>query len=160
MKRNITIRDELKQSFPKYSTRAMRREFMQCFGRVTHAKPAFLRQMYKRLTGDCSASTNLSEKDVDEHVSSLLECEDPDIVLDLRVNNHGQPKKYEVFLEECKKYIDGFIQTAVDDRRHDQVDKDFDVIIHLAVAMNVGDLYNEVKKRRPEGTQIPSIQWL
>lgn len=49
---------------------------------------------------------------------------------------------YEAFLEECKKYIDGCIQTAVDDRRHDEVDQDYDVITQLAVAMNVGDLYN------------------
>lgn len=34
------------------------------------------------------------------------------------------------------------------------------MITHLAVAMNVGDLYNEVKKRCPDETPIPSIQWL
>ena len=47
---------------------------------------------------------------------------------------------------------------AVDDRRHDEVDKDYDVITHLAVAMNVGDLYNEVKKRCPEETPTPSTE--
>ena len=41
-----------------------------------------------RLTGDCSASTNLTEKEVDERVSLLFQCED---LWDLRVNSHGQP---------------------------------------------------------------------
>ena len=58
---------------------------------------------------------------------------------------------------ECKKYIDSCIQMVVDDRKHDDVDQDYDVITRLAVAMKVGDLYNEVKKRCPQRT-IPSIQ--
>ena len=43
----------------------MRRDFIQTFGRVTQTKSAFLREMYKQLTGDQSASTYLAESEID-----------------------------------------------------------------------------------------------
>ena len=46
--------------------------------------------------------------------------QDPDLIWDLRVNNNGRPVEYTQFLEECQKYIDGVLETAVDERRHDQ----------------------------------------
>ena len=151
MMKNISVRDGLKMTFPTYSTRAMRQEFVQCFGRFTHDKPALLREMYRRLTGDSSSSANATEAEVNERVSQLL---------DLHVNNQGRPEKYEAFLEECKKYIDNHVEAAVDDRRYDTVGMDGEVVIHLAVAMNAHDLYEEVKKQCSEGTPIPSLQWL
>ena len=44
------------------------------------------------------------------------------------------------------------------DRRHDTV-VDGDVT-HLATALNAHNLHNEVAKRCPDGTPIPSVQWL
>ena len=35
-----------------------------------------------------------------------------------------------------------------------------DPITHVATALNAKDLHNEVAKRCPEGTAIPSVQWL
>ena len=87
MKKNISVRDSLKMTFPTYSTRAMRQEFVQCFGRFTHDTPAVLREMYRRLTGDSSSSANATEAEVDERVSQLLDSEDPNLIWDLRVNN-------------------------------------------------------------------------
>ena len=138
----------------------MRREFVQCFGRFTHDTPAVLREMYRRLTGDSSSSANATEAEVDERVSQLLDSEDPNLIWDLHVNNQGRLEKYEAFLEECKKYIDSHVETAVDDRRHDTVGMDGEVVTHLAVAMNAQDLYEAVKKRCSEDTPIPSLQWL
>ena len=162
MKKNISVRDSFKMTFPTYSTRAMRREFVQCFGWLAHDTPAVLREMYWRLTGDSSSSANATEAEVDERVSQLLDSEDPNLIWDLRVNNQGRPEKYEAFLEECKKYIDSHmhVETAVDDRRHDTVGMDGEVVTHLAVAMNAQDLYEAVKKRCSEDTPIPSLQWL
>ena len=159
MKKNMTLRDELKQGFPLYSTRVMRREFIQIFGRVTNTKSAFLREMYRQLTGDQSASTNLVESEVDARIKEIIEYEDPDLVWDLRVNNKGI-EKYDIFLEHCQKYIDSCVQTAVDDRRHDELDSDNTVITHLATAMSANDLYRTVKEQCPENTPIPSLQWL
>lgn len=75
--------------FPTYSTRAMRGEFVQCYGRFTHDKPALLRELYRRLTGDSSSSDNATEAEVDEQVSQLLDSEDPNLIWDLR----EQPRK-------------------------------------------------------------------
>ena len=132
MKKNISVRDGLKMTFPTYSTRAMRQEFVQCFGRFTHDKPALLREMYRRLTGDSSSSANATEAEVNERVSQLLDLEDPNLIWDLRVNNQGRLEKYEAFLEKCKKYIDNHVETALDDCRYDTVGMDSEVVTHLA----------------------------
>ena len=47
----------------------------------------------------------------------------------------------------------------MDDRRHDVVVQG-DVVTHLATAMSVRDFHDQVSKMCPEGTAIPSIQWL
>ena len=132
MKKNISFRDGLKMTFPTYSTPAMRREFVQCFGRFTHDKPALLWEMHRRLTGDSSSSANATEAEVDKQVSQRLDSEDPNLIWDLRVNNQGRLEKYEAFLEKCKKYIDNHVETAVDDCRYDTVGMDSEVVTHLA----------------------------
>ena len=138
----------------------MRREFTHTFGTVSHTKPAFLREAYKRLTGDSSASSTLEEAAVDERIAQMLEIEDPDIVWDLRNVNPGHPVVYTAFLEECQRYISSSVETAVDERRHDVVGSSGDVITHLARALSARDLHDEVSKRCPPGTLIPSVQWL
>ena len=77
----------------------MRREFIHSFGTVTHSNPAFLREAYRRLTGDSSASSNATETEVDARIAHLLDTEDPDLVWDLRVNNSGRPETYTTYLE-------------------------------------------------------------
>lgn len=52
LQRNMTVQQELQKNLPRFHTRAMRREFIHSFGVATHAKPAFLREAYRRLTGD------------------------------------------------------------------------------------------------------------
>ena len=66
----------------------------------------FLREAYRRLTGDSSASSNATETEVDARIAHLLDTEDPDLVWDLRVNNSGRPETYTTYLEFCQKYID------------------------------------------------------
>ena len=115
---------------------------------------------YCRLTGDCSASSNLTEDEVDQRMAQLVDNEDTDLVWDLRSNNEGRPETYQVFLDYCRKYIDSQVDTAVDDRRHDTIMKGNDVITHLAVAMSAKDFHEQVVKTCPENTPIPSVQWL
>lgn len=66
------------------------------------------------------------------------------MILDLREHNEGQPTKYSVFFDHAKTYIENVVETAVDDRRHDTIQ-------HLATAMSVSDLLNQVKGTCPEG---------
>ena len=48
----------------------------------------------------------------------------------------------------------------MNDRRHDNVTNNGESAVHLAMAMSARDLHEQVKKQCPEGTPIPSIQWL
>lgn len=157
--RNIQTRDELSKTLPKYHSRAMKRDFVQSFGAVTSCKPAFLRKAYQMLTGDVSSARTMSEEEIDKRVTEMLELQDPELVVDLRFNNNGRPEQYTTFLQECKKYITESVETAVDDRRHDAV-HDGDVIVHMATALGVRDLHAQVTMRCPDGTPVPSVQWL
>lgn len=160
LNKNAEISSNLLKTLPKYHTRAMRREFLSLFGRSIHSKTAFLREAYRRLTGDCSASLTADESEVDKRVSDILDNEDPDLIWDLRVNNTGQPEKYLDFLQECQTYISANIEVAVDERRHDTIDSEGDVITHLANAFSVRDLHEQVAAQCPPGVQIPSKEWL
>ena len=136
----------------------MRVEFINSFGRATGCKSAILWEAYRRLTGDYSSSCTVDEEAVDKCVNEFLSLEDPELVYDLRVNNKGQPEKYEKFLEVCQTYINSTVDTATDDRRHDSTstnDNETTVVTHLATSLSVRDLYDEVKKRVPEDCPIP-----
>lgn len=102
-------------------------------------------------TGDMSSSENLCEAQVDERIDAIINTQDPSIVDDLRHHNRGHPTKYEYFWEQCKKYLED--ETAADDRRHDEH-------THLAKAISVRDLLEQVAERCPNGCPIPSKQWL
>uniref|UniRef100_UPI00358E6566 uncharacterized protein n=1 Tax=Myxine glutinosa TaxID=7769 RepID=UPI00358E6566 len=154
------ISKDLAKDFPTYHSRVMRREFVRCFGmKPMNVKAAFLREAYHRLTGDSSAADTRSQAEVDKRIQRLLDEEDPDIIWDLRSNNSGRPEQFGVFLDQCQRYINSAVETAVDDRRHDNVTGE-DTITHLATALSVPDLHREVSNRCPEGTPIPSFQWL
>ena len=158
--KNDRIRDNLKSQFPVYHSRAMRRDFISSFGRTTGVKSGILRKAYRRLMGDVAAAQNLSEAEVDSRIQQVLDYEDPELLWDLRVNNTGRPEEYSVFLQKCQEYIQGKIETAVDDRRHDNVTDNGETVVHLAMAMSARDLHAQVKEECAEGTPIPSIQWL
>ena len=100
-----------------------------------------------------------TEVEVDQRVSRILDEEDPDLIWDLRCNN-GHPEQYNDFLQQCQQYINASVDTAANDRRHDVVAGNEDVVIHLATALSVRDLHEQVSKQCPEETAIPSIQWL
>ena len=148
------IVEEIKKDLHFFHTRAMRAEFVQKFGRITSAvKPAVLRYFYKDLTGDSSCSDTHAQEEIDSRVKQAIEMEDPDILLDLRQHNKGQCSKYDTFWAECDKLLLESMSTAVDDRRHSH-------ITHMATAISVRDLRDQVAARCPEGTSIPSLEWI
>ena len=146
----------MEKTLPVYHSRYK----SQTFGRATGCKSAFLRAAYRRLTGDTSAASTTKEADVDQRVSRILDEEDPELIWDLRTNNDGRPEEYKEFLQHCQQYINASVETAVDDRRHDVVVGSDDVVTHLATALSVRDLHEQVSNKCAEGTAIPSIQWL
>lgn len=79
----------------------------------------------------------------------LFELEDPSLVYDLRHHLAGRQAKFDTFWDEAKTFIHEDIGVAVDDRRHSTV-------IHIAKAVSVRDLREQVVSRCPEGTPVPS----
>lgn len=69
LSRNMKAAASVKGRIDIYHTCAMRREAMSTFGRICGVKPAFLREVYKRLTGDVSASRTTDEAAVDTYYS-------------------------------------------------------------------------------------------
>ncbi len=155
-----SIAKGMENTLPVYHSRAMKQDFVQSFGRAIGCKSAFLRAAYRKLTGDSSAASTTSEAEVDKRVARILDDEDPDLIWDLRTNNEGRPEEYKDFLQHCQQYINASVDTAVDDRRHDVVAGNDDVVTHLAIALSVRDLHEQVSSQCPEGTTIPSVQWL
>ena len=129
IKNSQVVIEGIKRQLPVYHTRAMIQEFIQKFGRVTHAvKPAVLRYFYKDLTGYCSSSDTTDQEKIDERVKQAIEMEDPHIVMDLRHLNSGMKAQYDGFWDECSKFLEESVGTAVDDRRHT-------TITHIASAI-------------------------
>ena len=97
------------------------REFMTLYGKVSDVKSAVLREICRNLTGDHTALTNESEKQIHQRIEECPEGEDDILLFDLRVNS-GRVEEYLPFLEEVQKHIQGQVKTAVSDRRHDAID--------------------------------------
>ena len=76
----------------------MRNEFKAVCGRVSIMKPAVARELYNRFVGDASAAETMADSVVNERVQAFLDCEDEDIIWDLRVHNAGQPEQSGFFL--------------------------------------------------------------
>ena len=90
LSRNTKTADSVKGGTDIYHTRAMMREAMSSFGRICGVKPAFLCELYKRLTGDASASRITDEAAVDIRIRLILDYEDTSIISDLREPNEGR----------------------------------------------------------------------
>ena len=142
---------KVQATIPTYHTHAIRKQFVHDFQLLVHVEPKVMHEMCSCLTSDSSSSTILSEASVDERIQSILRLQDPDVLPDLKHLNEGRPEKYEVFWEHCKKFLEE--QSAVDERRHGET-------THLACAISARDLVDKVTSKCPDGTAIPSRQWV
>lgn len=61
---------------------------------MANIKPAYLREMYRELTGDSLATSSEIESQVNERIRQSLELEDPDLVVDLREHIKGNSSQY------------------------------------------------------------------
>ena len=50
---------------------------------MVDVKPAYLCEMYRKLTGDSSAACSETENHINEHVTQAIELEDIDAIVDL-----------------------------------------------------------------------------
>ena len=118
------------------------------FGRISPAiKPAVIN---RALTGDNSASNNMQEAEIHGLVLQivLMEPEDPNTIVDLREVKHSETQsKFGV------KFINEDLGVAVDDRPHNEV-------VHMAKAISIRDLHEQVAQCCPPDAPIPSEEWL
>ena len=113
-------------TIPSYHKRAMWKQFVHDFQLLVHIEPKVMKEMYRCLSGDSSASNDLNEAIVDERIQRIIQLQDPDILPDLRHLNKKRPEKYQIFWEACKKFIEEC--SAVDERHNGET-------THLACAM-------------------------
>jgi len=137
MQENMYIIRKLQDDIPQYHTRAMRANYLHTYDLLLpKIKPALLRMIYHKLTGDILAAESTNEAKVDACIKLVLELGDPNITTDLREYNEGRPEKYNTFWNKAAIFLAGKasdLVTAVDERRHDQ-------IVHLATAISINDL--------------------
>jgi hypothetical protein len=146
--------EQAKKEIPIYHTRSMKRAMFRKFGLISSdVKPGVLRYFYHELTGDQSSSDTTQQSCIDKRIRQIIDMEDSEVILDLRSENRGHVSKYDSFWIECEKFLSEDIGLAVDDRRHDHV-------THLAHAISILDLVEQVRARCPEGALIPSEEWV
>lgn len=105
-------------------------------------------------SGDQSASNSAEQTQVDNRIQQIIDMEDLDVLPDLRALNSSQHKsKFDRFWEECQKFLSEDLGTGVDDRRHGN-------ITHLARAISIEDLVQQVRARCPADTSTPSVEWV
>ena len=144
----------LRPTIPLYHSRAMRKLAFSKFGLITPAvKKSILRYFYKDLTGDASVSDTSDQHEIDERVRLFFELEEPDVALDLRVNNRSGGTMFDIFWEKAKEFLNEDVGVAVDDRRHTQV-------VHIAKAISVRDFKQQVVSRCPSGIAVPCDEYL
>ena len=81
----------------------------------------------------------------------MFESEHLDVIVDLREVNEGCVAKYDIFWGKCAEHFSE--STAVPEWHHGDV-------CFMAKAISVRDLTEQVSKRCPPGTSIPSESWV
>lgn len=60
----------------------------------------------------------MCEAEIDKRVKLFVDMEDPDIVVDLRELHSDKRSKFDVFWDECGKFLQENVGLAVDERRN------------------------------------------
>ena len=148
------ILESIRSDIPQFHTRAMRQAAYEKYGLISPSiKKSVLRHMYKDLVGDLSAAATTSQSELDERVRAFFELEEPGLIYDLRQLYPGRASLYDTFWEKAEEFLEEDIGTAVDDRRHTQV-------VHLAKAISIRDLREQVSNRCQPDTPIPSDEYI
>ena len=89
LQENLKAIKQVKSQIKVYRSPAMCNKFKAVCGRVSNMKPAVARELYNRFVGHASAAETMADSVVSERVQAFLDCEDEDIIWDLRVHNAG-----------------------------------------------------------------------
>ena len=100
--------------------------------------PAQYGPIYHKLTGDESVSDNQISEEIDERYKLILKVADSNVICDLCVHNHRK-SSFDMFWKFTEQKIEEL--TAVNDRCHSETTENGNVVINLALALSVRDLY-------------------
>lgn len=102
--KNVLNVNKINAFLPKFSTRSMRRNFLNRYSKHVNIPRSLLRSMFFELTG-CERIAGSNEQDsIDERISSLLNSDYPTLLLDNRSLNDGDiDTKFGDFFEETGK---------------------------------------------------------
>lgn len=150
---NARVMTQLNEQMDKYATRAMKKAFIDKYSRRVQIPKMVLRNIFRELSDDSSCSESSEQQIIDERVAEfLVTSDDPSLLLDMRTLN-GKPgsTKFDAFWDEVDKLV--VENASVQEWRHGEC-------LYLPIVMSVEDLRNTVASRLPEGTLIPSNEWI
>ncbi|VDI23114.1 Hypothetical predicted protein [Mytilus galloprovincialis] len=150
--KQLSAVEKLRKEIPIYSSRQVRKTFIDRYTR-TGLKPAVLRDMYRFLTNDDTASESSLQENVDIRViESIMDADDPDLLYDLRKHN-GNPKceDLEPFWKELESFLNE--KTVVHERRG--ADHEY-----MPCAISLSDLRNQIASRLTNEARIPNLDML
>ena len=126
-------------------------------GRIS---PGQFRAIYQELTSDMSTSDNKISKQFDDQLHAILKVGDDNIFRDLRVHNINK-SSFNDFWSAAETTIEDL--KAVNDRRHAKSAGQEDIVVNMAFAVFVCDLYERcivtAKAKMIQDEPIPSYSW-
>lgn len=67
--------------------------------------PSVWKLLYHDLAGDNSTPPHELSKEMQERISTILDLQDADIIMDLRINNGFRGTKFDIFWNELDEYF-------------------------------------------------------
>lgn len=149
---NSQVVGQITTMLPKYSTRAMRKDFINRYVKFVKAPKSVLRNMFFEISGCEPTSESKEQALIDERCSEiLLNSDDSELILDYRsLNGKEGDTKFEVFYSEMAKYFEEQ-NLQVQERRHGNE-------LYLPLAISIEDLQSQIKKRIPPNTPVPNVE--
>ena len=149
---NAVVMTKITDMLPQFSTREMRREFIQKYSKHVKAPKSILRHMFFDLTGYDPSFETAQQQEIDSRAAEiLLDSGDPDLLLDYRaLNRQDIDTHFGPFFEEMGKFFEEQL-LAVQDRRHGEE-------LYMPLALSIEDLKRQIIERVAPGTAIPSSE--
>ncbi len=71
--------------------------------------PSVWKLLYHDLAGDSSTPPHELSKEMQERMRTILDLQDADIIMDLRINNGFHGTKFDIFWDELNEYLMRYI---------------------------------------------------
>src|SRR4051794_6825764 len=104
--KHYSICVNLKKQLQVFHIKAMQKEFLDLiklyFDKI---EKAHAKHLIKHLLHDSSTPDSLSEKDIDNRITLIVELEDSEMITDLHHFNQDRSEKFDIFWNYAKTYL-------------------------------------------------------